>query len=100
MTIDARARGPVALDFERKPFYSSVEVAAILGISDETVRNWIHAGDLFAVHVGPRLIRIPLGALLMFLGQPADISRSRNPAATVDARTDDPQDAAEHKESR
>ena len=41
MAIDTRARQAIALDFERKPFYSTAEVAHILGISDETVRSRI-----------------------------------------------------------
>lgn len=100
MAIDTRARQAIALDFERKPFYSPAEVAHILGISDETVRKRIEDQTLYAVHVGPRLLRIPLAALMLFLGEPARVRRSRDPRARIDALTDDLPDLAEHTEPR
>ena len=65
------------LDFERKPFYTPAEVAELLGISDQTVLERIHEGQLFAVQLGPRLYRIPLGSVLQFLGAPPSITRTR-----------------------
>ena len=85
-----------ALDFERKPFYSTGDVAKIAGISDTTVLARIHAGELFAVQLGPRLFRIPLGALLQFLGGTPSIRRSIDPRAKVNVKTDDAHDGAEH----
>jgi excisionase family DNA binding protein len=97
MAIDTRSRGAVAFDFERKPFYTPAEVSQIADISDQTVLQRIHDGELYAARLGPRLFRIPLGALLQFLGAPPEIRWTRNPEAHVDARTDDPEDAAEHE---
>src|SRR5258708_14360683 len=85
-----------SLDFERKPFYSTVDVAKIAGISDTTVLARIHSGELFAVQLGPRLYRIPLGALLQFLGGAPSIRKSADQRAKVNAKTGDPHDAAEH----
>lgn len=95
MTVGAPRRGPIALDFERKPFYSPAEVGRIAGISDQTVLDRIHDGRLYAARLGPRLYRIPLGALLQFLGAPPEIRWTHDPTARVDTRTDDPEDPAE-----
>lgn len=35
-----------------RPFMCVCEVAELLKISEATVRNWIHAGDLSAIDVG------------------------------------------------
>ncbi|HLZ48104.1 MAG TPA: helix-turn-helix domain-containing protein [Candidatus Limnocylindria bacterium] len=97
MTVDIRSPGAAVLDFERKPFYTPAEVSRIVGISDQTVMQRIHDGELYAARLGPRLYRIPLGALLRFVGAPPEIRWLRDPEAHVDARTDDPEDAAEHE---
>ncbi|MEK7862014.1 MAG: helix-turn-helix domain-containing protein [Chloroflexota bacterium] len=97
MAAGTHARRSVAIDFERKPFYTPTEVSRIVGISDQTVMQRIHDGQLYAARLGPRLYRIPLGALLQFVGAPPEIRWTRHPEANVDARTDDPEDAAEHK---
>ncbi|MHB8630669.1 MAG: hypothetical protein ACYC9W_01930 [Candidatus Limnocylindria bacterium] len=68
-----------------------------MGISDQTVMQRIHDGELYAARLGPRLYRTPLGALLQFVGAPPEIRWTRTPEAHVDARTDDPEDAAEHQ---
>ncbi len=39
-------------------FLTVAEVAAILKLNQQTVRNWIDRGDLPAVRVGPRRVRI------------------------------------------
>ena len=96
MATRRRAQVGIELDFERKPFYSPAEIAEILGISDQTVLERIHQAQLFAVRLGPRLYRIPLGSLLQFLGVPPAITRTRRPDAAVDAERDDSQDADEH----
>lgn len=96
MATRISTRPESALDFERKPFYSPAEVAKILSISDQTVLERIHEGRLFAVQLGVRLYRIPLGALLQFMGAQPSIRRSVNPQTQVNRKTDDPQDAAEH----
>ena len=97
MTVNTQARRPIAIDFERKPFYTPADVSRIVGISDQTVMQRIHDGELYAARLGPRLYRIPLGALLQFLGAPPDIRWTHDPEAHVDARTDEPEDTAEHE---
>lgn len=96
MAIRTPTRHLAELTFERKSFYSPAEVASILAISDQTVLERIHEGKLFAVKLGPRLYRIPLGALLQFLGAPPSVRRSVNPDVKVSPETDDPEDGAEH----
>lgn len=61
------------LEFERKAFYSPAEIAEILGVSTQTVLDRIHDGSLYGVRLSPRLYRVPLGGLLMFLGEPPRI---------------------------
>ena len=92
----AKQRPAVALEFTRKAFYSPAEVAQILAISDQTVLQRIHEGQLYALRLGPRLFRIPLGSLMQFLGEPPHIKRTYR-RGHVDSRTDRPQDAAEHE---
>lgn len=44
--------------------WTSPQVAArYFGVSDRTILNWIKAGQLEGVRVGPRLWRIPVAAL-------------------------------------
>ena len=35
-----------------KPFMTTHEIAELLKVSEATVRNWIHEGDLRAVRIG------------------------------------------------
>lgn len=86
-----------AIDFERKPFYSPSEVAVILGVSAQTVRDWIHDDRLFAVRLSERLYRIPLGALLQRLGHPARIRHEDRAGRTTRDREDARRLAAEHR---
>jgi len=37
------------------PFLTVAEVAEVLKLNPETVRNWINRGELPAIHVGPRI---------------------------------------------
>lgn len=48
-------------------FITIADAAARLGVSEKTIRRWIAAGRLAAVRMGSH-IRIPLGALLHFIG--------------------------------
>ena len=50
--------------FTRKPYYSPTDLARELGVSHDKILDMIHAGDLFAVKLGPRTYRVPLGAAL------------------------------------
>lgn len=78
----------------RKAFYTPADVAKILSVSDQTVLTRIHEGDLFAVRVSPRVYRIPLGALLQFLGaRPRIRRRSRQ---DVDVMAEDEALGLEH----
>jgi len=49
--------------------YSTTKVAEILGVSTRTIWNWIHAGDLSHIRLGPdqRLIRVRHEDLETFL---------------------------------
>ena len=50
--------------FNRKPYYSPTELAREVGVSHDMILDMIHAGSLFAVKLGPRTYRVPLGAAL------------------------------------
>ena len=49
-------------------WYSPQEIAAILGVHHQTVRDWIHEGKLEAVKFG-KLWRVPEAALDAFTGK-------------------------------
>lgn len=50
--------------FERKAFYSPLEVAQLASLSTSTILNYIRAGKLYAVRLSERTYRIPLGAVI------------------------------------
>lgn len=54
-------------EFERKPYYSPGELAAITGQHPSTILRYIHEGRLKAVKLSERAYRIPLGAVLLWL---------------------------------
>lgn len=56
--------------FDRKPFYSPVEVGEITGQHASTILRYIHDGRLRAVRLSERAYRIPLAALLAWLEDP------------------------------
>ncbi len=43
-------------------YYTPREVAEILSISDDKVRELVNAGDLPGIRVSPRITRIPIAA--------------------------------------
>jgi len=63
------------LTFERKDFYSPAEMSDIIDVHPMTVREWIGQGKLYGIKLSERITRIPLGALLEFLGQPLPVTR-------------------------
>lgn len=74
-------------------FLTVKEVAALLKLNEQTVRNMIDRGELPAVRVGSRRVRIRQSDLDAFLGageteQPADIDALRDDfrASLDDAR--------------
>lgn len=67
--------------------YKVAEAAALLGVSDDTVRRWVEAGRLPAESAGGRTMTIPgppLAALAESLAQQPDREQTR--AAAVSAR--------------
>lgn len=61
------------LGIERKPFYTTAEVARILQISDQSLLDRIHTPvdderHVYAIALGPRTYRIPVGALAQLVG--------------------------------
>ena len=95
VAVARRGKRPEDFSFERKAFYSPAEIARILGVSDQTVLDLIHEDRLFAVHIGPRLYRIPLGSFMQFLGVPPRISWTRNPRGVEAGRRFDELDRRE-----
>jgi len=66
------------LGFERKPYYSPKELAAILGVHRTTIDRYIRDGRLRAVKLSERAYRIPLGAVLRLLS-PDEMTPVRHP---------------------
>lgn len=87
----------IALDFERKAFYTPAEVAAILRVSTQTVLDWIHEGRIYGIQLSERIYRIPLGALLQTLGQPPRVTRRVRPDVVPDRAADMRALAKEHR---
>lgn len=78
------------LGIPRKPFYTPAEVAAHLGVSDQHILDLIHtpAGDprhVYAVALGPRTYRIPVGALSQLVGIVPEIRIGKRPRRIGDA---------------
>lgn len=72
------------LGVERKPFYTTAEVARILNVSDQHILDRIHAPaddqqHLYAIALGPRTYRVPIGALAQLLGIPPRIEVTDKP---------------------
>jgi excisionase family DNA binding protein len=61
------AAGPAVIPMARQ-LMSCRDAAAILGVSDETVRRWYHAGRLDGVALAERTIRIRTDAVTAMLG--------------------------------
>lgn len=53
------------------PYLSRAEAAAYLGVTDRTIDRYIAAGDIKAVRVGKRMIRIPLTSVESLLSEDA-----------------------------
>ncbi len=82
------------LGIERKPFYTTAEVARFLRISDQSVLDRIHlpADDprrLYALALGPRTYRIPVGALAHLIGIETQVSIGTRPRRIDDAIRDE-----------
>lgn len=73
MTFDWSVAGSVSLSWvdETDPFLTVDEVAAMLRLNPQTVRNTIDRGELAAVRVGPRRVRIRKSALDRFIAESA-----------------------------
>ena len=53
--------------FERR-LLTIQEVAEILSVGERTVRRWIAEGELDALRVGPRNVRIPVASVERLVG--------------------------------
>ena len=62
------------------------EVAELLKLNQQTVRNWIDRGELHAIRVGPRRIRVRRSDLDEFIaaGTTARLSQSEADAAQAE----------------
>ncbi len=86
--------------FEPKAFYTPSEVATILQVSSQTVLDWIHDGGLDAVQLSERVYRIPLGALMIRLGEPPRVTRDAHAGLRRDTTTDERALMREHAAGR
>ncbi len=66
------------IEFERKPYYSPKELAAVLGVHRTTIDRYIREGRLRAVKLSERAYRIPLGAVLRLVA-PEEIPPVQHP---------------------
>jgi hypothetical protein len=78
------------LGVEPKPFYTTAEVADIMVMSDQNVLDRIHLPadhphHLYAVALGPRTYRIPIGALARLAGIPPRTRIGKHPRRISDA---------------
>ena len=82
------------LGIERKPFYRPSEVARITGMGEQSILDRIHLPAehpqyLYAIALGQRTYRIPVGALAQLVGIPARITRGKEPRRTSEATRDE-----------
>jgi hypothetical protein len=82
------------LGVERKPFYTTAEVADIMVMSDQNVLDRIHLPadhpqHLYAVALGPRTYRIPIGALAQLAGIPPRTTIGKRPRRISEAIRDE-----------
>lgn len=82
------------LGVERRPFYTTAEVAEIMAMSDQNVLDRIHLPvdhpqHLYAVALGPRTYRIPIGALAQLAGIPPRITIGKHPRRISEAVRDE-----------
>jgi hypothetical protein len=96
MPTQARMRRRTLEDLgvERKPFYTTAEVADIMAMSDQSVLDRIHRPadhpqHLYAVALGPRTYRIPIGALAQLAGIPPRTTIGKHPRRIDDAIRDE-----------
>ncbi len=78
-----------------KALYAPAEVAALVGLSSDTILSYIHAGRLFAIKLSARTYRIPQREVARFMGQAVAPSRmvvdprgGEEAAAALQARFD------------
>ena len=67
-------------------FVTVAEIADLLKVNQQTVRNWIDAGDLPAVRVGSRRVRIRTSDLDAYLEAASEQQRAGKIADEGDAR--------------
>ena len=58
-----------------KALYAPAEVAALVGLSSDTILSYIHAGRLFAIKLSARTYRIPQREVARFMGEAVAPSR-------------------------
>ncbi|MBI2325058.1 MAG: helix-turn-helix domain-containing protein [Chloroflexi bacterium] len=95
-----RARSAFKYAFEPKAFYTPSEVATILQVSSQTVLDWIHKDLLDAIQLSERVYRVPLGALMIRLGEPPRVRREVRDHLSGDAAADERALVREHKTSQ
>ena len=59
------------------------EIAQILKLNPQTVRNWIDDGQLAAVRVGARRVRVQRSALETFIGVELGPDPGRDPSEPI-----------------
>ncbi len=73
--------------FPTKPFYTPAELAEILSTSHSHITKLISDGAIEAVHVSPRVTRIPYGEVMRLIGRPLSVRRRHlSPAGAQDLR--------------
>jgi len=92
--VQVRPKTLEDLGVERKPFYTTAEVADIMAMSDQNVLDRIHLPSdhpqhLYAVALGPRTYRIPIGALAQLAGIPPRTTVGTHPRRVSDAARDE-----------
>ncbi len=105
--IETRPKTLEDLGIERKPFYTTAEVARVMTISDQSVLDRIHLPanhpqHLYAIALGPRTYRIPIGALAQLVGIPPRTTIGKHPRRVDDLIRDEvaPASTASGKKAR
>lgn len=91
--------------FPQKPYYSPTELARYVSVSHDKILDLIHSDQLFAIVLGPKTFRIPLGSVLAMFApdQMPPVIRRSVPNGTMarafeDVRREEDGDLSEREE--
>jgi excisionase family DNA binding protein len=78
-------RGALSIMIDQDTFLTVFEIADLLKVNQQTVRNWIDAGSLPAVRIGSRRVRVRASDLDRFIAAGSAAPSAERPQVVTDA---------------